>query len=1282
MVNIAKKGIFLLLVGVFVFSLIFLIYPQKTEAACGYCLSSCASYCGKGDGCDCNASCGNCGCASGSRCDCYEECSTYWCWGSSAGVYYCKSGCAANGYYAPAASECCNSWNSSTKQCYSPVTCTDSDGGINYTTYGYCTDTSTKYDYCSGSYVYDYYCSGSSCVTSSYNCNNYDSSGSYCSGNTKYAYLYDYYCSGGRCTYSYSETPTNCDSYDTCSGTTYYNYYCSGGNCTYTTDSCTDCSCTCGGYGTTESTANGNCADGKDNDCDGYTDSSDTGCCKSDGTSCTAGSQCCNGTCLDSYCRKCYLIDSDGLGYYETCRDTAGNHLDSCANSTTQRKWYCGASGCYSSDTGCGAGYTCQMQTNGNPACVSVSPPTARTDPAANITTTSGDLNGCVTATGGADYRARFAWGDTTSYSTVSGWTGYYSYTTCFGIGATGLTRGRTYHFRIEAENAGGTGYGSDAYFTTKPDGPSGLTATTISGSQINLSWTNGSGAYMTMVRRSTAGYPSSPTDGTQACNTAGTSCSDPGLTSGTTYYYRAWSRAFSEESYYSDYPDSYASASATTKTDTKIVKPGSYINGIFDATAVAVGGSVRVGGYLQTVGGVAIPSQTLSLWYWTGTAYAKIIDIGTTDSNGLAATWWNPSSTYQGTKQYVVFFGGAGIYNASQSSPDDNLKVGKNNGESCTSGGDCFSNYCVDGVCCNTSCTGTCVKCNLTGAVGTCSYIPSGQDPDNECAGNTVCNGSGACTTCSSLNYPTDRWQRVWYDINGNCLGDGPDETGVSFNNDWGSGVIAYGLSDNIRFSSSRTIYFGTSGTYRFYLGSDDGSRLYVDGSLKTDLWTDHSYGVKFADVYLSAGNHTFQIEYYDRTSGARVSFNYERIPTLISPSGGAEVYLPFTVTWNGDASCYYVGGYLYRSPWIPPFRDYESAWGEVTSANSSYISIDPSHPFRWVITADGNGFWFIGKCTNCSCPGTSCCSNCPCFDDPLVVDYPCSGRCPTSEWRALKVLGCERTPPTDWVTVGSYNVGITLKSWDYTDSRGVSYGWYETGSNYRTTWMHDEQDLFCEANLKFKNTWSVSGDQITIRTDILSKSAAHDLGAGFTFNGGSTPYCVNLVGIGDNGNMSTTGGNCYTGGTATIGTTKGAEAGEYLTWNIVMGATDNNPPVATITGPDLWQNSSFTVTLNFTELNAGDSGLNTCQYKVVNLGESADSVPWKTAINCNGLTNSSTSTTLTVGPSGICHVEGSGNCKVYVRACDKATRCVGDDYSRVKEFKIDWTPPTTNVK
>ena len=42
-------------------------------------------------------------------------------------------------------------------------------------------------------------------------------------------------------------------------------------------------------------------------------------------------------------------------------------------------------------------------------------------------------------------------------------------------------------------------------------------------------------------------------------------------------------------------------------------------------------------------------------------------------------------------------------------------------NGESCTDPGQCASNFCVDGVCCESACADPLMQCNLSGQAGTC---------------------------------------------------------------------------------------------------------------------------------------------------------------------------------------------------------------------------------------------------------------------------------------------------------------------------------------------------------------------------------------------------------------------------------------------------------------------------------------------------------------------------------------------------------------------------------
>lgn len=67
--------------------------------------------------------------------------------------------------------------------------------------------------------------------------------------------------------------------------------------------------------------------------------------------------------------------------------------------------------------------------------------------------------------------------------------------------------------------------------------------------------------------------------------------------------------------------------------------------------------------------------------------------------------------------------------------------------GNACTNGALCSSGFCVDGVCCASACSGTCLACNLPGLEGACSNTPVGQsDPNGSPACTEACNGAGLC--------------------------------------------------------------------------------------------------------------------------------------------------------------------------------------------------------------------------------------------------------------------------------------------------------------------------------------------------------------------------------------------------------------------------------------------------------------------------------------------------------------------------------------------------------
>ena len=99
-------------------------------------------------------------------------------------------------------------------------------------------------------------------------------------------------------------------------------------------------------------------------------------------------------------------------------------------------------------------------------------PPVVATSPATLVTSSNATLNGTVNPKGAAT-TAWFEYGPTVSYgsSTVATSAGSGSSAVVVNAAVTSLAPGATYHFRVAANNGGGTSYGSDATFVTS-NGP------------------------------------------------------------------------------------------------------------------------------------------------------------------------------------------------------------------------------------------------------------------------------------------------------------------------------------------------------------------------------------------------------------------------------------------------------------------------------------------------------------------------------------------------------------------------------------------------------------------------------------------------------------------------------------------------------------------------------------------------------------------------------------------------------------------------------------------
>jgi LysM repeat protein len=124
-------------------------------------------------------------------------------------------------------------------------------------------------------------------------------------------------------------------------------------------------------------------------------------------------------------------------------------------------------------------------------------------------------------------------------------------------------------------------------------------------------------------------------------------------------------------------------------------------------------------------------------------------------------------------------------------------------------------------------------------------------------------------------------------------------EDAGVNF--DWGWGPPGGGMPTNsfsVRWTG--TFHFD-EGTYRFYTKVDDGVRVYVDGELIISSWRDGGFRLYSKDRSLASGDHTIQVEYYDRTQVARIYFWWKVVSSTAAP-GATATPSPPSDGWLGQ--------------------------------------------------------------------------------------------------------------------------------------------------------------------------------------------------------------------------------------------------------------------------------------------------------------------------------------------------------------------------------------------
>ena len=150
---------------------------------------------------------------------------------------------------------------------------------------------------------------------------------------------------------------------------------------------------------------------------------------------------------------------------------------------------------------------------------------------------------------------------NTSTYDTATAWVSGYTTGQIPYVDISGLLANMTYYYCVQISNDLSCRCGGELSFhtTTGVFTPTEFVSSPTS-STISLLWVKGVGASNTLVRVSTATYPTLVTEGTAIYVLTGNSYLYSGLTPGTTYYFSAWGLSDSTYSH-----PSYAITMATT---------------------------------------------------------------------------------------------------------------------------------------------------------------------------------------------------------------------------------------------------------------------------------------------------------------------------------------------------------------------------------------------------------------------------------------------------------------------------------------------------------------------------------------------------------------------------------------------------------------------------------------------------------------------------------------------------------------------------------------------
>jgi hypothetical protein len=311
---------------------------------------------------------------------------------------------------------------------------------------------------------------------------------------------------------------------------------------------------------------------------------------------------------------------------------------------------------------------------------------------------------------------------------------------------------------------------------------------------------------------------------------------------------------------------------------------------------------------------------------------------------------------------------------------------------------------------------TVNCTAEDASGNTAPCSFtvtVNDTQPPVIACpAAITVPNDAGQCSAV--VNYiatATDNCSssvlvRI-YSGHGTVGGGAPYSglvgslvtSGISFGTDTGFNWHPFGLGD-FGADITGTLVVAAAGTYTFTLNSDDGSLLFIDGSLVVDDGGAHPPFANSGSVALTAGNHTFEVQFYEDFGG----------------ESGVDLILPAGVTYGTPVVCSPPSGSTFAVGTTPVNCTATDAAGNVAPCSFTVTVKDAEPPVIGAVTATEGGD--VKNCAAIVVQGT------------VTITVTAADQCPLAPPSVVLVNGAN----TESATFVSQSANTYTYTWDVT--------------------------------------------------------------------------------------------------------------------------------------------------------------------------------------------------------------------------------------------------------